>query len=343
MRLMPTTQNIGKVIVMAGIFGSFGCGKSPEKQYEVADIYRGLRQNILNLDPKTIGLSSSSPNKIWAVLMETGYPEAVVTLVTIADGTVSLYFSNGGGIIGLGPHDGPRKACFDLLAGSSKFLTYASPTKEFPLPKPGYTRFYFMTYNGAFTTESKENDLGNNRLPLSPLFHKAHEVITQARLVDEKLEEPARKMIHAAATDNIRELQSLIKSGISVDVADKTGLTSLMAASHSGKPQTLEFLLNSGAQIDMVDSSGYTALMFACNAGQKESVRLLVEKGADINHQDKDASTPIMFAAQHAHNDIARLLLAHGADPKFKGKHGLSAIGFAHQNGHYETERILTR
>jgi hypothetical protein len=29
--------------------------------------------------------------------------------------------------------------------------------------------------------------LGNNRLPLSPLFFKAQEVITQARIVDEKM------------------------------------------------------------------------------------------------------------------------------------------------------------
>ena len=36
---------------------------------------------------------------VWGVVMETGYPEAVVTLVSLGDRTTSLYFSNGGGII----------------------------------------------------------------------------------------------------------------------------------------------------------------------------------------------------------------------------------------------------
>jgi hypothetical protein len=34
--------------------------------------------------------------------------------------------------------------------------------------------------------EGMENDMGNNRLPISPLFHKAHELISQIRIVDEK-------------------------------------------------------------------------------------------------------------------------------------------------------------
>jgi len=328
---------------MAGLLGMFGCNKSPEKQYEVADIYRDMRQNILSLDPAKIGLTPSSSNRIWAVLMETGYPEAVATLVAVADGTVSLYFSNGGGIIGVGEHDAARKAGFDLLTAAPKFITYARPTKEFSLPQSGHTKFYFMTYDGAFTTDSIEDALGKNRLPLSPFFHKAQEVITQARLADERIQESARKMLHAAATDNLKELKSLLEAGIRVDVADQTGLTPLMAASHEGKTQASKFLLDSGSKIDTTDSSGYTALTFACNSGKRACAELLIGRGADINHCDKDLSTPIMFAAQHAHNDIVRLLLAHGADPKFKGKHGLSAIGFARQNGHSETERILTR
>jgi hypothetical protein len=101
----------------------------------------------------------------------------------LGDGTVSLYFSNGGGIIGAGQHEGPRKACEALLAFAPEFIFSAKPTRAFPLP--GHTRFYFVSFDGVLTVEAKEEDLGNNRLPLSPLFHKAHEVITAARLADE--------------------------------------------------------------------------------------------------------------------------------------------------------------
>ena len=327
--------------ILGGIFGLFGCSKKAPTKYETADVYKGLRGQVLELDPAKIGLSASLSNRVWGLLMETGYPEAVVTLVTIADGTVSLYFSNGGGIIGVGQHDGPRNALNDLLSKAPQFLPQAKPTKDFPLPNVGHTRFYFMTFDGVFTADAIENDLGNNRTPLSPLFHKAQEVITQARIADEKAQQAAVKMLHAATVGDAEDLTSLLKSGISADVVDHTGLTPLMASAFAGKISTLRVLLDSGAKIETTDASGYTALMFACNSGQTACADLLIERKADINRCDKESSTPLMFAAQHAHNDIVRLLLAHGADPEIKGKHGLSAIGFAKQNGHLETANLL--
>ena len=171
---------------LGSILGIFGCNKTDATQYKTADIYRDLRQQVFAIDPSKIGVNPSASNSVWGVVMETGYPEAVVTLVTLADGTVSLYF-NGGGIIGVGQHEGPRKASTEFLTLSNQFLGQASPTKTFPLPLEGSTRFYFLTSGGIFTTESKEDDLGNNRLLLSPLFHKAHGAIAQARIVDEKM------------------------------------------------------------------------------------------------------------------------------------------------------------
>jgi hypothetical protein len=178
-------------LIMAGLFASLigllGCNKEQPQEYKSADIYRDMRKQVFTLAPTKIGLTPSGNNRVWGVLMETGYPEAVATLVMIGDGTVSLYFSNGGGIIGVGQHDGPRKACESFLKEAPKFMSYAQATNEFPLPKQGNTRFYFLTFDGVFTIEAREDDLGNNRLPLSPLFHKGHEVITEARIVDEKM------------------------------------------------------------------------------------------------------------------------------------------------------------
>jgi len=176
-------------MVMAGVLGGllalFGCGKAEKTDDKVADVYTGLRQQLLTLDPKTIGLSPTS-NRVWAILMETGYPEAVVTLAAIGDGTVSLYFSNGGGIIGVGQHEGPRRACLALLVAAPGFLSYAQPTTDFRLPVTGRTRFVFLTFDGAFAAEAAEDDLGNKRSPLSPLFYKAQDVITEARMAEGK-------------------------------------------------------------------------------------------------------------------------------------------------------------
>lgn len=157
-----------------------------DKKYAIADVYQGLRQQVLTLEPAKFAMVPKPSNNVWGVLMEIGYPEAVATLVTLADGTVSIYFSNGGGMIGFGK-DETRRASGAFLGMAPKYITYASHTNVFPLPSKGYTRFYFLTFDGIFTVEKKENDLGNWRSPLSPFFHKGHEVITEVRLIDEKL------------------------------------------------------------------------------------------------------------------------------------------------------------
>ncbi len=158
----------------------------PESGYALAEAYRGLRGQVLGLKPGDVGLSPVADSRLWGLLMETGYPDSVVTLAALTDGTVSLYFSNGGGIIGLGQHEAPRQAGLALLAAAPGHLPQANATSEFPLPAPGHTRFYFLTFDGAFTADSPEAELGGGASPLSPLFFKAQDVITQARLTQEK-------------------------------------------------------------------------------------------------------------------------------------------------------------
>src|ERR1035437_6926854 len=70
-----------------------------------ADVYAGLREQILRLDPATAGMSQRPGGPIvWGALMEMGYPNGVATIVALADGTTSMYTSTGGGIIGGGAH-----------------------------------------------------------------------------------------------------------------------------------------------------------------------------------------------------------------------------------------------
>lgn len=99
---------------------------SGDADYAPADVYSGLRCQVLALKPNDHGLSDRQP---FAVLMETGYEEAVATLAVIADGTTSLYFSNGGGVIGAGQHAAVRKASSDFLPMSLPSPTACSPRR----------------------------------------------------------------------------------------------------------------------------------------------------------------------------------------------------------------------
>ena len=145
---------------------------------------RELRQQALSVKASDLGLSPGG-SKVWGMIMETAFPEAVVTLACFADGTTSLYFSSGGGTIGAGSHDAVRTASEELLQIANDHLATLAPTREFPVPSEGRVRFYVHTFDGVLTAERDEEELGEERDSLSPVFHAAHAVIAAIREVDE--------------------------------------------------------------------------------------------------------------------------------------------------------------
>lgn len=159
---------------------SVAVAKNP-MNYAPAEVYTKLRSQALGATAKALGTKEQT----FGVIMETGYPEAVVTLVALSDGTASLYFSNGGGMIGLGQHEGPAVAARSLISFADHNLKKLAPASDTPLPRTGYTKFYVLTQRGTFTAEAKEIELGKNRHVLSPLFYSAQELITEMREVEE--------------------------------------------------------------------------------------------------------------------------------------------------------------
>jgi hypothetical protein len=137
--------------------------------YTLADTYKDLRAQALHLTAAQAAIADPT----FGALMETGYPEAVVSLLALSDGTASLYFSNGGGIIGAGQHERPAVAARSLVAFAAHNLGHLVAAVEFPLPQPSHTRFYVLTSSGVLTADAPERDFGENRHVLSPLFYAA--------------------------------------------------------------------------------------------------------------------------------------------------------------------------
>jgi hypothetical protein len=153
----------------------------------VAPVYSNLRDMVLTLEPGKAGIapSAQAPN-VWGVLMESGWPEGVSTLVALADGTTSLYFSGGGGLIGYGTQEVVAVASRALVARAEDCLGLLSPATTFPLPAAGHAAFHVLTFGPAFTAEVAEEELLSGRHPLTPLYFAAHEVIARMRLDQEK-------------------------------------------------------------------------------------------------------------------------------------------------------------
>jgi len=99
-----------------------------------AQIFLDLRKRIFNTDPDEIGLQRVEGRRAWGVVMETGFDNGVFTLVALTDGTASLYFSNGGGMLGGGQHEAVAEAAKKLAVSADGYLLSMFPTDNFPLP-----------------------------------------------------------------------------------------------------------------------------------------------------------------------------------------------------------------
>jgi hypothetical protein len=129
--------------------------------------------------------SDDLPNT-WGAVTEIGYPETFISLVTLADGTTSLYFGQGGGIIGGGGHEEFRRTSNILLGGYEYHLEQMVPTSSYPVPEAGRVKFYALTYSGFHSIDVSEHELREGTHELSLLFKAAHGVITELRILDQQ-------------------------------------------------------------------------------------------------------------------------------------------------------------
>jgi len=151
-----------------------------------APVFRDLRQNILSLEPHGVGLFPAPDlPTVWGLLAETGYSNGISTLVMLADGTTSLYFSSGGGFIGCGEHQHVAKASLHCLRITERYLDRMEEVDTMPLPAPDQVSFYALTYRGILRARLDEHTLDRGKHPFAGLFYASQAVITQIRLIEE--------------------------------------------------------------------------------------------------------------------------------------------------------------
>jgi hypothetical protein len=157
-----------------------GAGRRP------GGIYEELRSNVLGLDPASIQTPPGEPLGGAAVAaMELAVGAATATIVAVADGTVSMYLSTGGGVIGAGEHLAVRAEAqrFRTVAADSRGLLVR--TAEFPRPGPGQVRFHALVADDRFTGVAPEALLRSGRHTLSTLYAAGQDLLTEIRLASE--------------------------------------------------------------------------------------------------------------------------------------------------------------
>lgn len=160
---------------------------SENADYSPVQHYTNLRTLLFGADLGAIGeRRADTIDRVWGVVMEAGYPEAAVTLLALADGTVSIYLSTGGGLTGLGDYEHIQNASQRLIRLAAEFAVAGEPMREFPLPRKGHSRIYLLTYTGPVGLDLDESD-STSVLGITPLFERGHELMAMIRNFGEQL------------------------------------------------------------------------------------------------------------------------------------------------------------
>jgi hypothetical protein len=143
--------------------------------------YLLLRQQVLTGLRGKLGLSSQS-DMLYGVLMDWNVGRGVATTVAVADGSASIYLSNGGGSVGGGQADlAISDAALRAIAIARSSLQHMQKTEDFVLPEANHVCFYAVSDKGVFGAAVLTQDVISGTHPLSALGNIMQEIIARYR------------------------------------------------------------------------------------------------------------------------------------------------------------------
>ncbi|MBC5809343.1 MAG: hypothetical protein GIW95_00570 [Candidatus Eremiobacteraeota bacterium] len=149
--------------------------------------YIGLRDQALRSARSDVpGAPLGRP---WGVVADLGLKGGTATIVALADGHASMYFSSGAGYIGGGQkHQRIRDAARIAVEAGIAALPLLESAAVFPLPPAGRVTFFVLTDKGVVAASGVESELVASREkpgPLAVLYLAIQNVITQYRLTQQ--------------------------------------------------------------------------------------------------------------------------------------------------------------
>jgi len=165
----------------------------------------------------------------------------------------------------------------------------------------------------------------------------------------------------ASQFDDVKEVQSLIKAGVSPNILDPKGNPMLIVAIRDKSLKVIDLLLSNPAidpnlpnqngesplmiasiegELSMVEAlvlknkaevnkAGWTPLHYACSTGQLGIAQFLISNGAKVNAMSPSGTTPLMMSVSSGNDYLIKFLLDNGADIRMRNHEGFSAIDVA--------------
>lgn len=146
-----------------------------------------LRAKALSTPANKLGFSPDDDFPLaYGVLTDWDIEGVTATVMSMRDGTASLYTTSTFSIIGGHAHDNVRAAAGQYFKLAEQFIENGKSVNEFTYPKSGQVYFYILAYDGVRRCVGNEDDIENGSDLTYPLFAAAQDVLTNLRLVTEK-------------------------------------------------------------------------------------------------------------------------------------------------------------
>jgi hypothetical protein len=152
-----------------------------------------LRAKLLAMSPADLKLEPT-PHlpRVWAALLDWGLRGASATIAVVADGTVSMYTSAGGGMIGAGQHQQIHMPAARFLKTVEAIVDSLPAATEAPLPREGEAAIVALTYEGM-RRGLVELKLLSPKDPFARGWVAGQDLITALRELQDTLEKDQKK------------------------------------------------------------------------------------------------------------------------------------------------------
>jgi ankyrin repeat protein len=322
------------VIVLIAVATAFAQNAKPAKSS--AEVMQELRHAMLATVPEGGTAGADEP---VLVVMDMVFTDAVVSVMSSTSGDASLYFSNGGAMLGGIGHENVCTAATAFVQEVARHRDQFTVVTDYAYPAGSNVRFFLRTPKAVYMAEAPRESLVNGQSALAAAFLRGQDVITQFRKISEKPNEANAALVNALAARDAAKVEKALKAGADANAADGNGAPALVLAVSARNAAEVQLLLDAGANPNTryTDRSGKfrqaPAVQFAAANGSAETLQLLAKAGADLNAADATGLTPLMSAAYTGHTDAVDALLKARVALEGRDESGYTALMFANNAG----------
>lgn len=159
------------------------------------------------------------------------------------------------------------------------------------------TTWIILSAACAFSQEVAQESISH-----SPEYYRQQVIVVQKY--------NKNNFMRAIYEGNVKLIEAYVKSGMSPD-AETLGVSAVMYAIGTNRPESLEVLIKNGANIEN-SHWGLTPLLFAISKKNTACADLLIKNNANVNMANKNI-TPLYAAVDKKQYNIVENLLNSGA------------------------------